>query len=229
MIELIILPRVPKHPAFLSSPSHLDRCASLQSHRVGVKSARSAWRRRLQTSSDTGLLLPLLLLLGTLSCAGAGSCSEVSKPRGSCRSDACTVRSDSPTWPQRPSRTWRSSASPTQCAGKKTPVKLYYSPPFLSEEVPSTVLGETAHFILLHSCTRADQSARSCCVTQWRAPAKQLLNFLTCQPPMTKRRRKRKCVAKVTFEPDFGLKFSWTLVRSVMLINVRKRNFILLD
>lgn len=122
MIELIILPRVPKHPAFLSSPSHLDRCASLQSHRAGVKSARSAWRRRLQTSSDTGLLLPLLLLLlGTLSCAGAGSCSEVSKPRGSCRSDACTVRSDSPTWPQRPSRTWRSSASPTQCAGKKQP------------------------------------------------------------------------------------------------------------
>lgn len=167
MFKLIILPRVPKHPAFLSSPSHLDQCASLQSHRAGVKYARSAWRRQLQTSADTGLLLLLpLLLLGTLSCAAAGSCSEVSKPRGSCRLDACTVRSDAPIWPQRPSRTWRSSASPTQCAGGKKTAKLFYSPPFLSEEVPSTVRGETAHFILLHSCTRADQSARRCCVTQ---------------------------------------------------------------
>lgn len=100
--------RVPEHPAFLSSPSHLDQCASLQSHHVWVIFSRSVWRWRLQTSSDPGLLL---LLRGSGMPRCFGSCTEVSKPRGSCHSDACTVRWDSPTWPGRSPRIWRSSAS----------------------------------------------------------------------------------------------------------------------
>ena len=107
-INKSILPRVPEHPAFPSSPSHLGRCVSLRSRHVWVRFSRSVWRRRLRRSSHPGLLLLLLLLL-LRTRHSFGCCSEVCPPRGSWRSDACTVRRDS--WPRRSPRTWRSSAS----------------------------------------------------------------------------------------------------------------------
>lgn len=99
-----ISPRVQEHPASLSSPAHLDQCASLQNHHVWAAIARSAGRMRPQTSSHPGWDSPWMP-------RGSGSCTELSKPRGSWRSAACTVRRESPTWPERFPTTWRSSAS----------------------------------------------------------------------------------------------------------------------
>ena len=153
-----ILPRVPEHPAFLSSPSHLDQYASLQSHHAWVRVSRSAWRRRPQRSSDPGLLS------GGMPCC-LGPCTEVSKPRGSCHSDACTVRWDSPTWLRRSPRTWRSSASLNHFA--RQVCRNWWSLFFTPTETDAKPAGDTANsqFKLesLYHCTvaqeRTNQSA----------------------------------------------------------------------
>ena len=196
-----LLPRVPEHPAFLSSPSHLGRCASPRSHRAWAVSSLSVWRRRLRTSSDPGLLWW---------CSGmprrVGSCTEVSKPRGSCRSHACTVRPDSPTWPRRSPRTWRSSASLNRSARQvrkkkknktKTTQQLgdalssprfweqsFLPPPHtlglmrsLQETLPTPSNCRVYTTAPLHKSgpIRAGRAAWR----GWWAPVKQLLNFLT--------------------------------------------------
>ena len=187
-----LLPRVPEHPAFLSSPSHLGRCASPRSHRAWAVSSLSVWRRRLRTSSDPGLLWW---------CSGmprrVGSCTEVSKPRGSCRSHACTVRPDSPTWPRRSPRTWRSSASLNRSARQVRKKKkkqnknntttwwrlvlpsllgAEFSPPSSHSRTDAIPAGDSANSFKLQSlynCTvaqeRTNQSG-ACCVTRLMSP-----------------------------------------------------------
>lgn len=122
-------------------------------------------------------------------------CTEVSKPRGSCHSDAYTVCWNSPTWPRRSPKTWRSSASRnrlcnTSLRGEIKTNKRRLNLPLTRHRLPpaetdGTLAGDCQ---LLQNC-RVYTTERS----HSRGPMRgemlrdatrsqlvQLLNFLTC-------------------------------------------------
>jgi len=90
------VPQAQEHPAFLSSPSHLDRYVSRQNHHVSAVSSQSVWRSTPLTSRRT---------------APRGSCTEVSQLAGLCHLDVCTEHDGgSPPWQRGSPKTWRNSA-----------------------------------------------------------------------------------------------------------------------